>query len=81
VNDYPAEPGRAEIADRDRVMPGQGVAPSQKLASLLYASGYRGYLSLELFIENFGGASALEIAKQGLELVRATYQVEDGDNL
>jgi 2-keto-myo-inositol isomerase len=81
VNDYPAEPGRGQIADSDRVMPGQGVAPSHELASLLYASGYRGYLSLELFIGDFGNASALGVAKHGLEMVRATYQVEDGDDL
>ena len=27
MNDYPAEPNREKIADRDRVMPGDGVAP------------------------------------------------------
>jgi 2-keto-myo-inositol isomerase len=75
ANDYPAAPARAVIADRDRLFPGEGVAPSQKLAQLLYVIGYRGYLSLELFIEHFGTKSALEVAKSGLESLANTYRV------
>jgi 2-keto-myo-inositol isomerase len=75
ANDYPVIPERAFIADRDRVFPGEGSAPSQKLARLLYESGYRGYLSLELFIEDFGTKSALEVAKLGLESMKSNYQV------
>lgn len=75
VNDYPSEPARAVITDKDRVFPGDGIAPSSVIAQLLHASGYDGYLSLELFIEDFNGRSALDIARHGLEKARAAYSV------
>ncbi|CAM4105907.1 sugar phosphate isomerase/epimerase [Paenibacillus alkaliterrae] len=75
VNDYPAEPARAMIADEDRVFPGDGIAPSARIAQLLHASGYDGYLSLELFTPDFNGRTALEIAKHGLEKAKASYSV------
>jgi Sugar phosphate isomerases/epimerases len=75
VNDYPAEPARATIADSDRVFPGQGIAPSQQIARLLHSIGYDGFLSLELFISDFGSESALDVAKRGLETIRSTYTV------
>jgi len=77
VNDYPAAPARDVIADRDRVFPGEGSAPSQQFANSLYDIGYSGYLSLELFIENFGAKSALEVAELGLESITDTYSVKD----
>jgi 2-keto-myo-inositol isomerase len=75
VNDYPAAPAREVIADRDRVFPGEGSAPSKKFASSLHDIGYKGYLSLELFIENFGTKSALEVAKRGLESIVSAYRL------
>ncbi len=78
VNDYPAEPARQAIEDRHRVFfPGEGSAPSRRFASSLYEIGYRGYLSLELFIESYGGQSALEVARSGLESVKNTYSAGD----
>jgi sugar phosphate isomerase/epimerase len=77
VNDYPAVPSRQQIADRDRVFPGAGIAPTHTLARLLDRAGYRGYLSLELFIEGYGEESALEVAKRGLETIKHAYRVED----
>ncbi|BBH20297.1 xylose isomerase [Paenibacillus baekrokdamisoli] len=76
ANDYPFSPAREVIEDRDRVFPGEGIAPSSKLAQLLYNSGYRGYLSLELFVESYGEQSAVEIARHGLEAMKKTYSVE-----
>ncbi|MFC5653602.1 sugar phosphate isomerase/epimerase family protein [Paenibacillus solisilvae] len=75
VNDYPSEPARAVIADNHRVFPGDGIAPSALIAQQLHRSGYDGYLSLELFIDDFNGRSALDIAKHGLEKVKAAYSV------
>ena len=75
VNDYPAEPVRAIIADRDRVFPGEGIAPTARFAKLLQDSGYRGFLSLELFIEDFGGRGALQVAAEGLEHIRSAYSL------
>lgn len=76
VNDYPAVPARAQIADSDRVFPGEGVAPTREFAALLAQAGYRGYLSLELFIKDFNGQSALEVARRGREAILNAYQVE-----
>jgi 2-keto-myo-inositol isomerase len=76
VNDYPAAPARDQIADRDRVFPGAGIAPTHELAALLDRAGYRGYLSLELFVENFGAESALEVARRGLDAITQAYSVE-----
>ncbi|MBW7453143.1 hypothetical protein ACFOLF_00135 [Paenibacillus sepulcri] len=42
----------------------------------LYESGYRGYLSLELFIEDFEAKSALELAKFELDSIVKTYLIE-----
>lgn len=75
VNDYVAIPAREQIADADRVLPGDGIAPTHELARLLDRAGYRGYLSLELFIESFGAASALDVARRGLAAVQNAYQV------
>lgn len=75
VNDYPAQPPRATIADRDRLFPGEGIAPSHELAQLLHQVGYTGYLSLELFIEDYGTATALDVAQRGHAAVTRTYRV------
>jgi 2-keto-myo-inositol isomerase len=77
VNDYPETPARDVIADHDRVLPGEGKAPSRRFAQLLHKNGYNGFLSLELFRESYGGSSALEVAKLGLDAIRTAYQVSD----
>ncbi|MBM7565188.1 sugar phosphate isomerase/epimerase family protein [Paenibacillus sacheonensis] len=76
VNDYPANPPRAVITDAERVFPGEGVAPSAAIARQLYDSGYRGFLSLELFIADFGGLTAADVAEKGLAALKAAYSVE-----
>jgi len=83
VNDYPAVPSRDQIEDQDRIFPGDGIAPSGKIAELLYHVGYRGYLSLELFIENYGNAAALEVAKLGLKKIKTAYRIapDSGDSV
>jgi 2-keto-myo-inositol isomerase len=76
VNDYPATPAREQIADRDRVFPGAGIAPTHELATLLDRAGYHGHLSLELFVESYGAESALEVARRGLKAITQAYSVE-----
>lgn len=76
VNDYPAVPSREQIADRDRVFPGEGIAPTHEFAMLLNRAGYRGYLSLELFIESYGAEPAEEVARRGLDMIKNAYSVE-----
>jgi len=74
VNDYlEKEPGKEDT--EDRVFPGEGIAPTHELASMLHQIGYAGYLSLELFIENYGKASALEVARRGLNSIKQAYSI------
>jgi len=75
VNDYPAMPGREQITDDDRVFPGAGIAPSHELANILNRAGYRGYLSLEVFMTSYGSENALDVAKRGLAAVQNAYRI------
>ncbi len=75
INDYPADPARDIIADADRVFPGDGVAPITTLATLLSQAGYRGFLSLELFLQDVEGYSALDFAKLGLAKSKNAFTI------
>jgi sugar phosphate isomerase/epimerase len=70
INDYPAEPPRAEITDAHRVFPGDGVAPLDVLFRGLRDAGYRGMLSLEVFNREYWNQDALYVARSGLEKTR-----------
>jgi sugar phosphate isomerase/epimerase len=74
VNDYPAEPGPAELTDAHRVYPGDGVAPWKTLLRDLRAIGFHGMLSLELFNREYWKQDALQVAKTGLEKMKAVVQ-------
>ncbi len=71
MNDYPAQPGRAQIVDADRVYPGDGVAPLVDILRDLRRIGFRGVLSLELFNPTYWRQDALTVARTGLEKMRA----------
>ncbi len=71
MNDYPADPPRDKIADRDRVYPGDGVAPLTQILRDLFAAGFRGVLSLELFNPEYWKQDALLVARTGLEKMKA----------
>jgi 2-keto-myo-inositol isomerase len=71
VNDYPADPPHATIADKDRVYPGDGIAPLNDIFRTLRDIGYRGALSLELFNPTYWSQDAAEVVKTGLEKTRA----------
>ncbi|MDQ6418148.1 sugar phosphate isomerase/epimerase family protein [Paenibacillus sp. LHD-117] len=75
ANDYGAIPPRDTIADSDRLFPGDGIAPLARMAQLLHAAGYNGYLSLELFMEDFDGLSASEVASLGLRKMKAAFAI------
>ena len=70
VNDYPAEPPRETIGDADRVYPGDGIAPLNQIFRDMYAAGFRGMLSLELFNREYWKQDALKVARTGLEKTR-----------
>jgi len=78
LNDYPANSDRATIKDADRVFPGDGVAPLKEILKSLAASGYRGFLSLELFNPEYWKQDPAVVAKTGLEKMRATVAAAFG---
>lgn len=75
ANDYGELPSRETIADRDRLFPGDGIAPLEQLADTLHRNGYKGYLSLELFMDNYGDLGPAEVAKHGLNKLKAAFSL------
>ena len=65
INDYPALPERENLSDADRVFPGDGICPFSKILPQMYAQGFRGTLSLEVFEnkawENYSPEDMLKI--------------------
>ncbi len=74
LNDYPAEPGRKDVNDSQRVYPGDGVAPLKEIFRILRNNGFHGYLSLELFNRNYWQQDPFEVARTGLEKTRVLVQ-------
>ncbi len=74
MNDYPADPPRETIGDRDRVMPGDGIAPIPQILRDIYANGCRAMLSLELFNPGYWKQDASAVAKLGLAKMKAVVQ-------
>ncbi len=74
MNDYPATPPRAEIADKDRVYTGDGVAPIAIILDTLVAGGFAGTLSLELFNREYWKLPPELVAKTGLEKMKAVVE-------
>jgi len=71
VNDYPADPPRATIADKHRVHVGDGIAPVTQILQMVYKAGCRGMLSLELFNPDYWKQDPLKVATEGLAKVKA----------
>jgi sugar phosphate isomerase/epimerase len=71
MNDYPADPPRAEITDAHRVYPGDGIAPMATILRSLQAIGFRGMLSLELFNRDYWQQDARTVLRTGLEKMKA----------
>lgn len=74
MNDYPAEPPREQINDRARVFPGDGVAPLTPMIQTLVGNGFEGVFSLELFNPEYWKRDAFEVAKEGLDKMKASVQ-------
>lgn len=73
-NDTPASPSRLEQHDHSRVMPGEGHLDLRRYLDLLRGTGYRRWLSLELFREDLWASDPREVAKLGLEKMRAVAE-------
>lgn len=74
MNDYPADPPREKVADRDRVYPGNGVAPIPQIVRDLADNGFTGAFSLELFNPGYWKQDALEVSKMGLRKMREVVE-------
>ncbi|MEQ9411836.1 MAG: sugar phosphate isomerase/epimerase family protein [Fuerstiella sp.] len=71
LNDYPAEPGREQMNDADRVYPGDGIAPLSQILNMIGGHGRSVVLSLELFNRDYWKQDALDVAKTGLARMKA----------
>ncbi|SFI98995.1 sugar phosphate isomerase/epimerase family protein [Planctomicrobium piriforme] len=72
-NDYPAQPGRAEINDSYRVYPGDGVAPWPLIISTLKKIGFNGVVSLELFNKEYWAQDPKLVLETGLKKLKAVF--------
>ncbi|MCX6902192.1 MAG: sugar phosphate isomerase/epimerase, partial [Verrucomicrobia bacterium] len=71
MNDYPADPPRDKINDSYRIFPGDGVAPLPPILRDLRSGGGPTVLSLELFNREYWKQDAADVAKAGLEKLKA----------
>ncbi len=74
MNDYPADPPRATIDDSHRVFPGDGIAPLRDIVDDLRAIGFEGYYSLELFNREYWKMDPEQVARTGLEKMKAAVE-------
>lgn len=74
MNDYPAIPSRETLNDSFRVMPGDGVAPMDKILKMLNDKNTPIVLSLELFNEDYWKKDPMEVAKIGLEKMKMVVE-------
>lgn len=74
LNDYPADPPREKASDKDRIYPGDGVAPLKQLFRDLRAIGYPGPLSIELFNPEYYKQDPAAVAKMALDKTRAVMR-------
>lgn len=74
MNDYPADPPRAQMNDSHRVYPGDGIAPLTQIIRALAANGRSITLSLELFNPEYWKQDAAAVAAAGLAKMRAAVE-------
>ena len=73
-NDSPASPPREQQHDHSRVLPGQGHCDLKQWLGLLKQAGYKRWLSLELFREDLWARDPKEVARIGLESMKAVAE-------
>jgi len=74
MNDYPSDPPRDKIDDSFRVYPGDGAAPLKEILRMLHDTGGQKVLSLEIFNRKYWTEDAFEVAKTGLDKMKAITQ-------
>lgn len=75
MNDFVDSIPREKQEDKDRVYPGVGAAPMKQILTELKAMGGKKVLSLELFNPQYWESDALEVAKTGLEKMKALVEI------
>ncbi len=70
-NDVAERRGPKEMSDGDRIFPGDGVLPLEKVIRDLHGNGYTGPLSLELFNKEHYTMDPKVVAQQGIDKMRA----------
>jgi sugar phosphate isomerase/epimerase len=73
-NDAPGTPARELQTDADRVYPGDGILPLADMAQMLREAGYKGCISLELFNRGLWEQNPEEVARIGLEKMKAMVE-------
>ncbi len=71
-NDAPSTPSFKDLRDEHRVYPGDGILPLTSIFKDLKATGYKGFISLEMYNPNYYKEDLLQVAKTGL---RKTIEV------
>ena len=74
MNDYPASKPREKQEDADRVYPGDGAAPMQRILRDLQQMGGEKILSLELFNQEYWKQEPQQVARTGLAKMRSLVQ-------
>ena len=70
LNDFPGNIPREKQEDKDRVYPGDGVAPMGEIINTLYDMGGPKVLSLELFNPSYWKEDPLTVAQTGLKKMK-----------
>ncbi|MDR3621510.1 MAG: sugar phosphate isomerase/epimerase [Paludisphaera borealis] len=74
INDVPATPDPLTQTDYDRVMIGDGIADLPRVIANLRTIGYRGPLSLELFNKELWTHDPFDVARRGLDRIKALVE-------
>jgi len=70
MNDYPGDIPREKLEDKDRIYPGDGIAPLQQILTDLNRMDGMKILSLELFNRTYWAQDPLLVAKTGIEKMK-----------
>ncbi|MEX2235825.1 MAG: sugar phosphate isomerase/epimerase family protein [Cyclobacteriaceae bacterium] len=75
MNDYPGNIPREQMEDKDRIYPGDGIAPLKQIVADLRQMEGPKILSLELFNREYWKQDPLLVAKTGLEKMKAACEL------
>ncbi|MEX2593808.1 MAG: sugar phosphate isomerase/epimerase [Anditalea sp.] len=78
MNDYPADIPREKQEDKDRIYPGDGIAPLDQIIKDIRNMGGQKVLSLELFNPGYWKQDPLSVAKTGLRKMKEQVRLALG---